>query len=135
MTFWSQTSACYLESDWRPTAAVIFIMNRRIRSKSYGEAKIRDVPGNTGRLASLDQQRTAVVESCFAWRILPILFTAHDWCRPRRLPDKQSAVDPSPTYVLTAESSRWRSGSVHCRTVQPVVVWWSLLCSLQEVFH
>ena len=28
-------------------------MNRRIRNKSYEEAKIRDVPGNTGRLASL----------------------------------------------------------------------------------
>ena len=63
------------KSDWRPTAAVIpeFNMNRRIRNKSYGEAKIRDilrpvktqagtrdteaeirdVPGNTGRLASL----------------------------------------------------------------------------------
>jgi len=68
------------KSDWRPIAAVIptyfvleFNMNRRIRNKSYEEAKLRDilrpgkthagtpdteaelrdVPGNTGRLASL----------------------------------------------------------------------------------
>jgi len=68
------------KSDRRPTAAVIptyfvleFNMNKLIRSKSYGEVKIRDilrpgktqagtrdteaeirdVPGNTGRLASL----------------------------------------------------------------------------------
>ena len=68
------------KSDWRPTAAVIptyfvleFNTNRRIRNKSYEEAKvrdilrpgktqagthdteaeIRDVPGNTERLATL----------------------------------------------------------------------------------
>ena len=73
------------KSDWRPTAAVIpeFNMNRRIRNKSYGEAKIRDilrpgktqagtrdteaeirdVPGNTGLLASL-------LQLLYQWRII-----------------------------------------------------------------
>ena len=84
------------KSDWRPTAAVIptycvleFNMNRRIRNKSHEEAKIRDilrpgkaqagtrdteaeirdVPGNTGRLASL------VFGAYKIWHTLALLAT------------------------------------------------------------
>ena len=80
------------KSDWRPTAAVIpeFNMNRRIRNKSYGEAKIRDilrpgkthagtrdteaeirdVPGNTGRLASLIRESNGHVMTPICLKII-----------------------------------------------------------------
>ena len=79
--------------DWRPNDAVIptyfvleFNMNKRIRNKSYEEAKIRDIlrpgktqagtrdteaeirdiPGNTGRLATLVMQRNIqLIKICY----------------------------------------------------------------------
>ena len=102
------------KSDWRPTAAVIptycvleFNMNRRIRNKSHEEAKIRDilrpgkaqagtrdteaeirdVPGNTGRLASL------VFGAYKIWHTLALLH-GH-------------ATDTSYTYFSASHSEVW----------------------------
>jgi len=52
----------------------------------------------------------AVVESCFAWRILVTLFTAHDLCHPRwNSTTVRKAIFCRPKLDVFAESSCWCS--------------------------